>query len=135
MPFVPCLSVADTTVSLNFYKEIGFTTDSSTAHAGDDLHLLLYDGDLCCMIYGNENLKDWLPCLKDQPVGFSGMFYLNIDNIQEAYETISQKAKVIKPLTSDNNGQVEFYIRDPDGYVLGFNDKSVLKSSELGKYT
>lgn len=62
------------------------------------------------------------------------MFYLSIDNIQEAYETISGQAEVIKPLSSDNNGQVEFYIRDPDGYVLGFNEKSVLKSSELGKY-
>ncbi|KAA8650167.1 hypothetical protein EYZ11_002128 [Aspergillus tanneri] len=135
MPFISCISVSDTAATINFYLKLGFTVDSSTSRPGDDIHMLLYNGEFCTMIYKNGDLKQWLPCLKDQPIGFAGMFYLSVDDVQAVYETVSSHAEIVKPLTTDHTGQRMFYIRDPDGYVIGFNDKKALQSSSLGKYS
>jgi catechol 2,3-dioxygenase-like lactoylglutathione lyase family enzyme len=134
MPFAPCISVTDTAASIAFYQKLGFDIDSSTAREGDDIHMLLHQGEFCAMIYKNADLKSWLPVLADTPVGFAGMFYLAVDNIEDAYTFVSQHAEIVKPMTDDHTGQREFYFRDPDGYIIGFNDKKALEASDLGKY-
>ncbi|ATL67902.1 VOC family protein [Nocardia terpenica] len=134
MTFAPCLSVKDTAASLAFYANLGFDADSSTASPGDDIHMLLYKGQFCAMIYSNADLKNWLPILADTPIGFAGMFYLAVHDIDQAYNQISTHAEIVKPMTADNNGQRMFYFRDPDGYVIGINDKAALDNSELSKY-
>lgn len=134
MPFVPCLSVPDTAASIAFYKKLGFEVDSSTAKSGDDIHMLLYQGGLCGMLYGHANLKAWLPVLANTPIGFSGMFYLSVSDFDGVRERVGKHAKIVKDTVVDNNGQREFYFRDLDGYVIGVNDRAALQASELGKY-
>ncbi|MGW2628800.1 VOC family protein [Streptomyces chattanoogensis] len=134
MAFAPCISVRDTAASLAFYKRLGFDADSSTARPGDDIHMLLYQGEFVAMIYSNADLKDWLPVLADTPIGFAGMFYLAVDDLEAAFAHISQHADIVKPLSADHNGQRMFYFRDPDGYVIGLNDKAALHAGDLGKY-
>ncbi|MYT32929.1 MULTISPECIES: VOC family protein [unclassified Streptomyces] len=134
MAFAPCISVRDTAASLAFYKRLGFDADSSTARPGDDIHMLLHQGEFVAMIYSNADLKNWLPVLADTPIGFAGMFYLGVDDLQAAFAHISQHAEIIKPVTTDHNGQRMFYFRDPDGYVIGINEKAALRASDLGKY-
>ena len=134
MPFAPCISVQDTAASLAFYKNLGFEADSSMSRPGDDIHLLLHRGEFCAMIYSNADLKKWLPVLKDTPIGFAGMFYLAVDDLDAAYDLISQRAEIVKPITGDHTGQRMFYFRDLDGYVVGVNEKAMLEASEMGKY-
>lgn len=85
------------------------------------------------MIYSNDDLKNWLPCLKDQAIGFAGMFYLAVENFHETYKHMSEIAEVVKPLSMDHNGQVMFYIQDINGYIIGVNDKAALMASEIGQ--
>ncbi|MFE9023773.1 VOC family protein [Streptomyces sp. NPDC007808] len=132
MPFVPCISVSDTAASLAFYGKLGFDADSSTARPGDDIHMLLHKGEFAAMIYRNADLKQWLPVLRDQPLGFAGMFYFAVDDLDAFHAQASKHAEVVKEMTTDETGQRMFYIRDPDGYVIGFNDKAALRSSEVG---
>ncbi|GGX55973.1 VOC family protein [Streptomyces noursei] len=134
MPFAPCLSVKDTAASIAFYKQLGFDVDSSTASPGDDIHMLLYQGEFCAMLYSNADLKNWLPSLADTPIGFAGMFYLGVDDFDGAHDRISQHAEIVKDTATDHTGQRMFYFRDPDGYVIGINDKAALQASDLGKY-
>ncbi|MDC0773300.1 VOC family protein [Streptomyces sp. HD] len=124
--------MSDTAASLSFYKKLGFDADSSSSRPGDDIHMLLREGEFCCMIYRNADLKQWLPVLKDQSLGFAGMFYFAIDDLDGFYELASQHAEVVKEMTTDETGQRMFYIRDLDGYVIGFNDKAALQASDLG---
>ncbi|MEC3915617.1 VOC family protein [Nocardia sp. CDC160] len=133
MPFIPCLGVADTSASIAFYQRLGFEVDSSTARPGDDLHMLSYRGQFCGMLYSNADLKNWLPVLAGQSIGFTGMFYLGVDDFERTFEEFSEHAEIVKPVVSDHNGQREFYFRDPDGYVIGINDNAALRSSDLGK--
>ncbi|CAM5413022.1 VOC family protein [Streptomyces lavendulae] len=134
MPFAPCLSVKDTAASIAFYKQLGFDVDSSTASPGDDIHMLLYQGGFCGMLYSNADLKNWLPSLADTPIGFAGMFYLGVDDFEGAHDRISRHAEIIKDTDTDHTGQRMFYFRDPDGYVIGINDQAALQASDLGKY-
>ncbi|MBF6332986.1 VOC family protein [Nocardia transvalensis] len=134
MTFAPCISVEDTARSIEFYTSLGFDVDSSTARPGDDIHMLLYRGQFCAMIYRNADLKKWLPVLADQPIGFAGMLYLGVDDLDATYDTFSAGAEIVKPITEDHNGQREFYFRDPDGYVIGVNDNNAMQASDLGKY-
>ncbi|GAU65879.1 hypothetical protein SSP35_02_02470 [Streptomyces sp. NBRC 110611] len=134
MAFAPCISVRDTAASLAFYKKLGFDADSSTARPGDDIHMLLYQGEFVAMIYRNADLKNWLPVLADTPIGFAGMFYLGVDDLEAAFAHISRHAEIVKPITTDHNGQRMFYFRDPGSYVIGINEKAALQASDLGKY-
>ncbi|MEU4955492.1 VOC family protein [Streptomyces lavendulae] len=134
MPFAPCLSVKDTAASIAFYKQLGFDVDSSTASPGDDIHMLLYQGGFCGMLYSNADLKNWLPSLAETPIGFAGMFYLGVDDFEGAHDRISRHAEIIKDTDTDHTGQRMFYFRDPDGYVIGINDQAALQASDLGKY-
>uniref|UniRef100_A0AAU2UXR7 VOC family protein n=1 Tax=Streptomyces sp. NBC_00003 TaxID=2903608 RepID=A0AAU2UXR7_9ACTN len=134
MPFVPCISVQDTTASLAFYQRLGFDADSSTASPGDDIHMLLYRGQFVAMIYRNAHLKEWLPVLADTPIGFAGMFYLGVDDFEAVHQHVARHAEIVKGPLTENNGQRMFYFRDPDGYVVGINDNAALQASDLGKY-
>ncbi|WP_370417694.1 VOC family protein [Streptomyces sp. QH1-20] len=134
MPFAPCLSVRDTAASSAFYQKLGFDVDSSTARPGDDIHMLLYDGSFCAMLYSNTDLKNWLPVLADRPIGFTGMFYLAVDHFDTVHDRIAQHAEIVKDTVTDHNGQREFYFRDPDGYIIGINDNAALQASDLAKY-
>ncbi|MEU1820243.1 VOC family protein [Streptomyces roseifaciens] len=134
MPFAPCLSVKDTAASIAFYKALGFDVDSSTARPGDDIHMLLHQGEFCAMLYSNTDLKQWLPVLADTPVGFAGMFYLGVDDFDAVHDRVAQHAGILKDTETDHTGQRMFYFRDVDGYVIGINDKAAFQASDLGKY-
>ncbi|MEJ8667773.1 VOC family protein [Streptomyces sp. MS1.AVA.1] len=62
------------------------------------------------------------------------MFYFAVDDLDAFYEHAAQHAEVVKEMTTDETGQRMFYIRDLDGYVIGFNDKAALNAGDLGKY-
>ncbi|MGW1055883.1 VOC family protein [Streptomyces sp. NPDC002586] len=134
MPFAPCLSVKDTAASIAFYKQLGFEVDSSTARPGDDIHMLLYKGEFAAMLYSNADLKNWLPVLADVPIGFAGMFYLGVDDFDAVHDRITQHAEIVKDTGTDHTGQRMFYFRDPDGYVIGINDKAAFQAGDMGKY-
>ncbi|MFJ8314267.1 MULTISPECIES: VOC family protein [unclassified Streptomyces] len=123
MGYAPCFSVKDTSASIAFYEKLGFTVDSSGAKPGDDIHMLFYAGEFCGMLYSNADLKNWLPVLADTPIGFAGMHYLGVDDLQAAHDRIAQYAEIVKPL-AEHNGMRLFYFRDIDGYVIGVNEKS-----------
>ncbi|MCU1641591.1 MAG: hypothetical protein JWN03_1866 [Nocardia sp.] len=135
MPFIPCLGVADTAASKNFFERLGFTVDSQTAGPDDDLHMLVYQGSLCAMLFSRAHLDTWLPTLASLPGGFSGMFYLEVQDFDATYARVREHATVVKDVVTDLNGVREFYISDIDGYVIGFNDGAArAASATVGHY-
>ncbi|MET9417996.1 MULTISPECIES: VOC family protein [Streptomyces] len=123
MGYAPCFSVKDTAASIAFYQQLGFDVDSSIAKPGDDIHMLFHQGEFCAMLYSNADLKNWLPVLADTPIGFAGMHYLGVDDLQAAHDRIAPHAEIVKPITQDHTGIRLFYFRDIDGYVIGITEK------------
>jgi lactoylglutathione lyase len=135
MAFIPCIAVTDTATSKAFYEKLGFTVDSHMATGTDDIHMLLYRGELCAMLYRRAQLGTWLPNLADQPTGFSGMFYLSVEDYDDTYRDFAANAPLVRDSATDHTGTREFYITDPDGYVIGINDAASRRNSDLvGRY-
>ncbi|WP_282778992.1 MULTISPECIES: VOC family protein [unclassified Nocardia] len=136
MPFVPCLGVQDTAVSKAFYEKLGFTVDSRTATGPEDIHMLVFDGQFCGMLYRNAQLQDWLPELTGKPIGFTGMFYLEVQDFQAMLDTCAAVTDILRGPSTDHTGTREFYFADPDGYIIGVNDAASRQNSDLvGGYT
>lgn len=53
-------------------------------------------------------------------IGASAVFYIRVDDVDKWYETISRKAEVVKQIETTWYGMREFYIKDNNGYILGF---------------
>ncbi|QMU70544.1 VOC family protein [Streptacidiphilus sp. P02-A3a] len=134
MPFATCISVQDTAASIAFYEGLGFAVDSTMARPGDDIHMLLYQGDFCGLLYSNADLKQWLPTLADTPISLAGMLYLTVDDFDGFHDRVARSTEVIKGPLTDDVGQRVFYFRDPDGYVIGIHDNAAFRASELGRY-
>ncbi|MEV6073313.1 VOC family protein [Nocardia sp. NPDC052001] len=123
-------------MSTAFYQKLGFTVDSRTATADTDIHMLLFDGQFCGMLYRNTQLENWLPSLTGKPIGFTGMFYLEVQNFQAMLDTCAAVTAILRGPSADHTGTREFYIADPDGYIIGINDAASRRNSDLvGDYT
>ncbi|MFI9506178.1 VOC family protein [Nocardia sp. NPDC052566] len=134
MAFIPCLGVADPAASMSFYRSLGFDIDSSPAYPGHDLHLLLFRGQFCAMLYRSSELREYQPVLAGTAPGLHGMLYLAVDDIDAMYEHVARHTPIVKPMATDGSGQRLFYFRDPDGYVIGVNDSAALAASSMAKY-
>ncbi|MFI6999299.1 VOC family protein [Nocardia sp. NPDC050175] len=122
---MPCMGVADTTATTAFYRDLGFVVIDISGD-GQDIHLVKHEGDDCAIIYDGNNLTQWLPELTDSPVGFFGMFYLAVDDFDAMHERVAANATIVKDTVVDHNGVKEFYFRDPNGYLIGINDRASL---------
>jgi hypothetical protein len=57
--------------------------------------------------------------LSDKPQ-FTGTLYFNMVVVREFYEQIKNKVEIVWPREMMEYGQLEFGIRDCEGYVLAF---------------
>ena len=110
----PQFLVADLDRSIGFYTErLGFDLDFRYEHFyagivrdGHSIHLKLADAPC--------NEREFR--LKNEHLDVT----LTVDDIQSAYEDAQSKsAPVIQPLREMPYGH-EFYVSDPDGYILAF---------------
>ncbi|WP_137988372.1 VOC family protein [Streptomyces vilmorinianum] len=118
----PCLGVTDTQATVDFFEKLGFTALPAGGDPDDDLRILLFDGEFALMVQRHDQLRQWLPVLKDTPVGAFGMFYLAVDDFDSYVERVRPLVDVTKDVT-EHNGQKIFYFTEPDGYVIGVTQK------------
>jgi hypothetical protein len=59
--------------------------------------------------------------LGDKPQ-FTGTLYFQIHGVREYLERVRHKAGVVWPLEATDYGQLEFGIRDCDGYTVAFSE-------------
>ena len=56
----------------------------------------------------------------------SVLFYIDIENINEIYSNLQRKeVEIIKDLHINWYGMKEFYIKDCNGYILGFGERDL----------
>ena len=51
-------------------------------------------------------------------------FYIEMDDLQEFYTILKHKVILVKDLATTFYGMREFYVRDCNGYVIGFAEKA-----------
>jgi len=109
---MPVLKVSDFGISLRFYVDVlGFAVEwrsEDTAALGQ--------GEMALMLSTAEHMGSASPV-------FTGVLYFDMTGVREFWSVIEGKAPVVWELTETDYGTLEFGIRDPDGYTLGFSEQ------------
>jgi uncharacterized glyoxalase superfamily protein PhnB len=110
---VPVLKVADMQRAVDFYTSVlRFSVCWQAAHDGGGENCMLTAGATNLLLSTGSHLGD-----KPQ---FTGTLYFNMVGVREFFEQIRNKVEIVWPLETMDYGQMEFGIRDCDGYVLAF---------------
>ena len=75
------------------------------------------------MFQRTDSIGEDVPPLKGVPIGASVSFYIEVEDINALYQEIKPKAGVVKELETAWYGMQEFYVKDCNGYILGFAER------------
>ena len=75
------------------------------------------------MFQRTDSIGEDVPPLKGVPIGASVSFYIEVEDINALYQEIKPKAEVVKELETVWYGMQEFYVKDCNGYILGFAER------------
>ena len=131
----PNLMVADVRKTADFYcNRLGFSTrivvdveKQTYFHIEETQKDLLYAqlvrDDVEIMVQQRQSLMEDVPVFSGCEIGASISLYIVVEDVEGFYQDIRDKIDCIKPLETTWYGMKEFYIRDVDGYVLGFAEQ------------
>lgn len=135
----PNLMVEDVRASVEFYEQFGFDvrmavpegSDEDGGGDEDDVHdelapgeryvyAQITAGDVELMLQEAASLASDVPVLADADTGGSCTLYVQVEDVDSLYESVADDAEILVEPNETWYGMYEFYVRDPDGYVLGF---------------
>jgi catechol 2,3-dioxygenase-like lactoylglutathione lyase family enzyme len=127
---VPVLDVQDVDASIDFYCDgLGFTLYDKVEWAGKTEWALLRCDDVQLMLCASQRGDN-----EEAPNHASdGMFFLYHDNLESLRVYLGSRG-----YTNANEGvppsigKRDFYLRDPDGYILWFSHRPTLNNSPKG---
>ena len=84
---------------------------------------MIHKDNISIMLQSVESLKEDVGVFFDN-IGASLTLYIDVENVDELYLKIKDKVNIYKEITTTWYGQREFYIKDINGYILGFSSKN-----------
>ncbi len=117
------LMVDDIQNSVHFYTDIlGFEKEFEFPENNPNFVSLSKD-EIHISFFKREEFGKEVPKFKDMKLGGSFVLNIEVEDIQSLYDTIKEKATIIKELYKTDYGTMEFTIEDRDGYVLLFKQE------------
>lgn len=135
----PNLMVEDVKETAKFYeKNLGFklvmavpeSQDGILTEIPEDKSLVfatLKNGNVEMMLQSRENLEKDIKVFEGSKIGASLSLYIEVEDVGILYDSLNGKVEVVKEPSTTWYGTKEFYIRDNNGYVLGFAERSERK--------
>jgi catechol 2,3-dioxygenase-like lactoylglutathione lyase family enzyme len=126
---VPVLDVRDVEASIEFYCGVlGFTLQDKVEWGGKTEWALLYCDQVHLMLSASQHGDH-----EDAPSHQSdGMFFLYHDNLESLQVYLGSRGYSSVPdVLQAGQGKRDFYLRDPDGYVLWFSHKPVAEGDRV----
>lgn len=121
---VPVLDVRDVDASIEFYCGVlGFALQDKVEWGGKTEWALLRCDQVQLMLSASQNveIEDSLHHNTD------GMFFLYHDNLEALQGYLGARGyECVTNGLPSSDGKRDFYLRDPDGYVLWFSRKRIL---------
>ncbi|KJJ85728.1 Glyoxalase/bleomycin resistance protein/dioxygenase domain protein [Candidatus Omnitrophus magneticus] len=132
----PDLMVTDVAITVKFYIEkLGFRLNMLVPENENTIETNLIDGkkyvyamvsrdEVFLMFMRKDVYEKDVPSLKDVPIGASATFYCDVDNIDMLFNLFKESGvDIIKNVSMTWYGMKEFYIKDCNGYILGFAEQ------------
>lgn len=113
----PVLVVNDIAATVAFYQDaLGFTAETVMPEENPSFASLKH-GTCELMLQTVTAMREDIPAAAETPVGFSGVLYLEVDDLD------ATRARIPAPaiITGDREapyGMTETILRDPNGYVV-----------------
>ncbi len=132
----PNFEVADIKKTVCFYQEnFGFKLVMAVpeSRAGveqkinskqDYIYAMMQKDNLEFMFERSDSFKSDLVFAKNLKMGASVSFYIEIEGLKEFYEDLKNKNLEITDLKTTWYGMNEFYVKDLNGYIIGFAEKA-----------
>lgn len=121
---VPVLMVLDVEKSLRFYEEtLEFKRVGTVPDRPPFAFAEVERDGVKVMMQERKAFVEDLPALKDRPIGASLTLYVQMNGVRDLHEKVKGKVKIVKPLKDTFYGTREFYIQDPNGYIIGFSER------------
>lgn len=115
--------VDDMEGSINFYRDVlGFSNIVSEPKE-NPFFVILKNGSVKLMLYHRNQFSDEIPKFGKMSVGGSIALYIDVEKVDDLYEGIKNKVKIIQELHNTEYGSMEFSCEDNSGYVLMFNER------------
>ncbi len=113
---IPFLFVRNVEETMNYYERLGFERTTEEAEMSNGLYgmtsgrfeLIFRDGK-------GESIED---------AGKGIRFYADVDDVAKKYEKVKDDVEILSKLCEKPYGMTEFTLRDPDGYVFTFAQKT-----------
>jgi catechol 2,3-dioxygenase-like lactoylglutathione lyase family enzyme len=104
-----------------FYVDVlGFDRGVDVKTDGETAFVVLVQGSIEIMLQSAASLNRELPGVFGKRPTATGLLYIDVDDVEALHEAVKGKVEIIKPLHVAEHGETVFYLRDPNGYVLGF---------------
>lgn len=132
----PNLSVNNVKDTVLYYRDIlGFKLEMVVPNNRNIIEHSLNDSKTynCSMMSKDEvfvmfleenSFKNDIPLFKNTTRSASLLFYIDVEDINTIYDSIKEKVEIVKNLETTWYGMKEFYIKDCNGYILGFGEKA-----------
>ncbi len=132
----PNFEVKDIRKTVEFYQTaLGFSLVMAVPETQDGIeqsfvdnkeyvYALVNKDNVEMMFQKTESFKRDVLFGKGLPIAASVSFYMEVDGIDDFYEQIKDKGLNPTELKTAWYGMREFYLKDNNGYILGFAEKS-----------
>ena len=130
----PNLAVKDIKQTVAYYQDnFGFEIEMLVDSLQEDfspeikkdkdyIWALIKKGDISLMLQEENSMKEDIGNFFES-IGASITLYIEVDDVDILYEKVKENVEILKPVYTTWYGQKEFYIKDINGYILGFSSK------------
>ncbi|MGA1939287.1 VOC family protein [Arcobacter sp. YIC-310] len=131
----PNLAVKDIKESVAYYQNnFGFEIEMLVDSLQEDFNpvikedkeyiwALIKKGDVSLMLQEKNSIKEDIGNFFND-ITASITLYIEVDDVESLYEKVKENVDILKPVYETWYGQKEFYIKDINGYILGFSSKA-----------
>ncbi|MFB9078067.1 VOC family protein [Flavobacterium procerum] len=132
----PNFEVRDIRKSVEFYTQyFGFKLIMAVPESQDGVDNTIYpekeyvyamieQGPVEIMLQRSDTFRSDIPFSEGMPIGATVSFYMEVEGIQNLYQNLKNEKLAVTKLQKTWYGMQEFYIKDLDGYILVFAEKT-----------
>jgi uncharacterized glyoxalase superfamily protein PhnB len=132
----PNFEVHNIRETVNFYESaLGFSlamavpetqdrVDQSLIPGHEYVYALMGKDNIELMFQKTESFHEDVIFAAGMPIGASVSFYMDVTGLNNLHNQLKEKVAEITELKTTWYGMKEFYIKDINGYILGFAEKS-----------
>ncbi|MCW8199118.1 glyoxalase [Verminephrobacter aporrectodeae subsp. tuberculatae] len=127
------MMVADVNKAIDFYADVlGFQHVMSVPMGSEEVlfqydgnkalvYALIKNGDIELMLQEQKSLRENVPAFADATdIRSSAVLYFEVDDLATLATRLKKHCEVVRDLHDTFYGMKEIYVKDLNGYVLGF---------------